>query len=110
MRLKSTRDWERDELALARSHSADYIEVALWMKVQEVAEFEDGPIASIDMAYGVFEFETKKLCVLAIRPQGADPILTHIFLKGGPAEITGSRNRAIAAALAIGVTPFMIVV
>lgn len=109
MGLESTPDWEEAADAIAGASPREYMEIAAWMKVVEAGGIEDGPIASIDMAYGVFEFETKRICVLAIWPHGADPILTHIFVKDGPAAINGRLNRARAAARAIGLIPMMIV-
>jgi hypothetical protein len=114
MGLESTPEWESAANAIAGPYFADFIEICAWMRVKEVAGFEDEePIASIvdaaDQTYGVFEFQTKRLCVLAITSRTGPSKLTHIFVRRGPQEIRGARSRAVAAARAIGVTPFVIV-
>ena len=107
--LGATPDWRKAANAIAGAYAAEYVEMVALLTVRDVNGIEDEPIAVIDMKYGVFQFDTRRLCALAIWPRGSEPTLTHIFVKGGPQAISGKRNRAVAAAKAIGVTPFMIV-
>lgn len=110
MRFRFAPGWKQAANAIAGSHAVEYVRlVALLTVVEASGKIEDKPIASVDMTHGVFQFETRSLCALAIQPRRRDPTLTHIFVKGGPGALTGRRNRAAAAARAIGLTPFMIV-
>jgi hypothetical protein len=109
MGFRATPDWRRAANRIAANRAAEYVEMVALLTVRDVNGIEDEPIAVIDMDHGVFQFDTRRLCVLAIWPRGSEPMLTHIFEKGSPHAINGRRNRAVAAAQAIGITPFMVV-
>jgi hypothetical protein len=109
MGFKSTSDWEREANAIAHTHPENYARMDAWLRVMHKEGIEGSPIASVDMLYAVYEFETAGLCVLAICRVAGEYTLTHIFLKSGPKAIHGRVNRARAAARAIGHTAMLIV-
>ena len=108
MGFKSTPEWECEAIAIADTHPVDYAEMDAWLRVMDARGIEGKPIASVDLFFAVFQFETKRLCVLAVRPRDDDPILTHIFVRGGPKAVDGRVNRARVATRAIGHTAMMI--
>jgi len=108
MNLQTLPHWRQDALAVARAHPEEYVEIAQWLVIARQTSFRDEePIAIVDLVVAIFAFESKNLCVLGVG-HGGELILTHIFIKGSNPALSGRRNRILAAASAVGITPMSI--
>lgn len=104
MQVTPLPNWGSDAIVAARSHPAEYVEVAQWIMVAKHTDFTDErPLAIVGVVHAVFQFETAHLCVLAHGHAGR-LTLTHIFVLNGQGSVAGKRARVLAVANAMNIS------